>query len=565
MAKTHIFPIGIKILGLLFLFCCVFSCNPSHNPDKKLTSKAMSLLFIKPDSTLLILDSLKMVDGLITESKYYILLSTAANIEAGKSAFKDTTIFDITPLFSRKNESEELALAYYYSGNILYKSGDYAKAMENLLNAQQLTEKTTNYALKGRIRFLMGFSLFNQLSHEESIPHLKEAIRYYNLAGDDRNNAMSLLILGGAYKAINIDSALVYFDKALAVAQEKKLSGWLKQGALASMGVIYQERGDWVQAKNCFKESLAYPTDMTETSRTYANLAQVFVNENKIDSAYFYATKAYKIQEKDQNEIVITQIYQLLSQIEQKTGNYVKSVKYLNLFIDNNSKIQEENHSKSVRDIQTKYYIETEKNQNAMIQLRQLRIIIIMLIGLICISLITLLLYRKSSILKKNALEAQNGILSLQKMAQTFDEKEQSFRNILLHQFDILKKATLLNVYIFESEKKKSSALLNRFNEIVYGQGNLNWELLYEVMNRLYGGLFDRLKAACPDINETEFKICCLTYAEFSSIEIAIILNLSVNTVQMKRSSVRKKLNIEPMGNIAAFLNLHFGLKSEPE
>jgi DNA-binding HTH domain-containing proteins len=553
-----------KIILLILTAIVMISCNyQPHSSEKDYAKKVMDNLFTNPDSALLLLQSLKNDNSLKVESKYYILLKAALDIEIGKKELNDTTILKSVSYFSRSNEPEELALAYYYSGNILRKLGDYAGSMENLLNAQQIANRTSNYALKGRIQFLIGFSLFNQLSRKESVPYLKKAIEYYNLAGDDRNYAMSLLILGGAYKAINVDSALVYFNKTLVVAQDKQLSGWFKQGALASIGVICQENEDGEQAKKYFKESLIYPTDMTETSRTYANLAKLFLNENKMDSAYFYATKAYMIQEKDQNDIVITQTYQLLSQIEQERNNYTESLKYLNLFIKNNFKIQEDNHNKSVRDIQTKYYIETEKNQNTLIQLKQLRIIVFMLIGLIFISLITIFLYRKSSILKKDALEAQNRILSLQKMAQTFDEKEQSFRNILLHQFDILKKAALLDVYITDNEKKKNSALLNRFNEIVYGQDDLNWNLLYEVMNRLYGGLFDRLKAACPEINETEFKICCLTYAEFSSAEIAIILNLSINTVQMKRSSVRKKLKIEPMGNISTFLNLHFNQKEE--
>ena len=70
---------------------------------------------------------------------------------------------------------------------------------------------------------------------------------------------------------------------------------------------------------------------------------------------------------------------------------------------------------------------------------------------------------------------------------------------------------------------------------------------LYEVMNDLHNGFFERLRDKFSDLNEDEFRICCLTYAKFDSMEISIIMGLSVNTIQMKRSSIRKKLGIPPL------------------
>ncbi len=77
-------------------------------------------------------------------------------------------------------------------------------------------------------------------------------------------------------------------------------------------------------------------------------------------------------------------------------------------------------------------------------------------------------------------------------------------------------------------------------------------------MNELHNGFFERLREKFPHLDEDEFRICCLTYAKFDSTEISIIMRLSVNTIQMKRSSIRKKLRIPPMGNIPNFLDNTF-------
>jgi hypothetical protein len=122
--------------------------------------------------------------------------------------------------------------------------------------------------------------------------------------------------------------------------------------------------------------------------------------------------------------------------------------------------------------------------------------------------------------------------------AQSRDKKEISFRNTLLEHFDILKKAALLETYIKEDEKKQGAYLIRKFNEIVYGQTDLDWNLLYRTMNDIH-----------------EFRICCLSYEEFSNTEISIVLKYSINTVQAKKTSIRKKLGIKASGNLHDFLD----------
>ena len=66
---------------------------------------------------------------------------------------------------------------------------------------------------------------------------------------------------------------------------------------------------------------------------------------------------------------------------------------------------------------------------------------------------------------------------------------------------------------------------------------------------------FIRLKEVYPQLKEVEYRIRCLTYSGFSTEEISIVLNLSINTINTKRSVIRKKLGIAAFTNLRDFLN----------
>ena len=83
----------------------------------------------------------------------------------------------------------------------------------------------------------------------------------------------------------------------------------------------------------------------------------------------------------------------------------------------------------------------------------------------------------------------------------------------------------------------------------------MNWDILYDVMNELHNGFFIKLKALYPQLKEVDFRILCLTYSGFSTEEIAIVLNLSINTINTKRSAIRKGLAIPSFANLRDFLD----------
>lgn len=109
--------------------------------------------------------------------------------------------------------------------------------------------------------------------------------------------------------------------------------------------------------------------------------------------------------------------------------------------------------------------------------------------------------------------------------------------------------------FIQDSGNKPGKLLIKRFNEIAYGSGSIDWDILYGIINSVNNGIFDTVKAKYPNLDNVEFKILCLIYSKFSGTEIAAITQLSINTVRMRTTYIRKKLTIEKYGDIIDFIN----------
>ncbi|WP_029903532.1 LuxR C-terminal-related transcriptional regulator [Prevotella sp. 10(H)] len=164
--------------------------------------------------------------------------------------------------------------------------------------------------------------------------------------------------------------------------------------------------------------------------------------------------------------------------------------------------------------------------------------------------------HKKDTENKAALAKEQKKVLQLQNTLDKLNEKEDSFRRILFQHFDIFKKVALLkNTLRNEEEKKHGARLLKKMYEIVYNQDRLDWNMLFDIMNQLYKGFPDALRKKYSHLDETEIRICCLEYGGLNNSQIADIMEFSLNTIQMKKSIIRKKLGIEGYGNLVEFLH----------
>jgi tetratricopeptide (TPR) repeat protein len=544
-----------KSIGSLLFFVCFFSfCSKETEDIKEIFTKVENIVEQQPDSALHLLYSILFAEDLNEKqfNKYNLLLIQARD-KCDKDITADTVIFAVKDYYVQRKDYPNAALAAFYCGRVLHEQKNIEKAASAYFAAEELANRTEAYNLRGLIQGNLSILYREQFLNDEAIIRGKNAVVLYNKATNYKNEIDALRLIGNCFLIKNkTDSAFYYYKESLRLADYYKIP---KEQAYArqNISIAYRNTGDYINAKKNLQEALSFQTDSTEQARIFMNLAKIYILENKIDSAKIYADYSLNLQAQEPSLLKST--YFLLSEIAKKEDHYKESLHYFREYYTYAMQVIDDNKNTALMELQGKYDFEKLKNKNSQLTIKQQKTVIIDSIVLLCFSFLAFFFYLKSVKNKKIASEAEQKMEVLRGMAHNYSEKDNSFRSILLHHFDILSKAVFMDRYISSSgsNREEGERLLKKFNEIVYGQNNLNWDLLYQAMNQIQYGLYDRIREKYPQLDVTEFRICCLSCEKFTGDEIAIIMNLKLNTVQKKRSIIRKKIGTLAHGNLRAF------------
>jgi len=542
---------------LMGFYCVLLMCISCNNfPYEDTLRKAEAMLELAPDSTLILLNTIPHPENLRKKGYYqYYLTRLQVKDKKNLDISEDTLIFIIKDYFIKKKDFQKAALAAFYSGQVLKAQKEYEKAMEACLEAENLSMKISDIDnLKGLIQGSLGEIYYQQLLKDKAIVRYKQASNYFRIAKNYKNESITYNLIGNCSFILGeYDSAFVYYNKGIELADKHNLLNE-QAGIRQSFGVAYRETGDLDLAKIYFKEALFYPVDSLEKARIYYNLASVFNEDNQSDSAQYYINTSLNFMPGGKDNFLSAAIYRTWSVIEEKQNNYPQALSLHKMYSKYLASILNENKNKAVLELQSKYDFQRIQNKSDQYRIEKQRIFLLASFLFLSIIVLLFIFYFLSMQNKKMGFEAEKRIYQLKEMARTFNDKEDSFRAVLLEHFGILKKVALLEGYLGDEKKKQGEYLLRTFNKTVYGQDKMDWNKFYQVMNDLYGGFFYKLQTEFSELDESEFRISCLTYADFSNTEIAIITGYSVNTVQMKKTGIRKKLNIKTLGNIKDFL-----------
>ncbi len=551
----------------LCYFVCIWitlnivSCQRNNSNTTEILTKVTQIVELNPDSALSMLDSIISPYDLNKEEyNKYFLLYIQAKDKTYRDITSDTVVFQVRDYYMQKNNLENTALTSFYCGRVLQEQNEDKQAIKEYQTAEKYAEGIKNNTLKGLIQNAIGSILLKQFIETEAIKHFSQAASYFNLANNTRNEIITYNQIGNAYlmRSVN-DSAFYYYKKGFELAEMSNDS--LQMANITQcMGIAYRQTGNFNQAVESFRNAGKYIGNNDYKAKLYLNLSKTFYEKGNQDSAKLYVNKSLIIA-KDNDVNLLANIYKTLSQIEEKKSNYSQSLFFYKKYADNLEQIVDENKNIEILELQKKYEYEHFQNENNRLKIKEQKTFLLSTTVIIIFGIVCIFFYKKSQDSKKSALEKENKILDAEKkiyqlieMSNNYDDRENSIKSVLFHHFDILKKTALLKQYLKNSDEQ-DHRLVKKVNEIVYGQDSLNWNIFYQDMDKIYDSRFERLKTKYPLLDEVEFRVCCLTYANLSCSEIGIILDLSPNTVQMKRSSIRKKLGIEPQGSIQTYID----------
>ena len=549
-------PYIILISTILFILT---ACSIDPQPEAEdLLVEAESLAESDPDSAFQLIDSIMYPQQSLSRGQYmrYLVTNVQVKYKTYRPVDEDTLIFNARNYFSEKGKDNRMTtLAWFYSGCVFREQKDLAKAMEHYKEAASYAKLAGDEALEGLVVHNMGDLMAEQGVYDVALEHYRQSVKLHNTIPcriPDSYSAMGRMYL----LMQQPDSAFYFFHKGLELAEE--LDNYESIILISqNLNVAYTRDKEYDKAEFYLRQSFNLNRDSTNLPRYYLNFANLYRGVNNPDSVLWYIDQLKLVVDSAEDDYYKFSVYKYLSEWEKENSNFDAAFSYQTQQMNTLIRIMNERGKESVYAANKKYDYEKVQKQYYMDLTVRQKWIIMLITALFCGgSLFTYYWVRQ----RNRRAEALSTIETLQSMNHELEsslhEKQQELRKNILWRFSVSREMLELNKQLNKPDtiKLNDSQWVGRFNKIVYGKRDIKglWDAILETYEEALPGLSEKVKNKYPDLSESELKICLLVYAGFTVKESAIILDLSPNTIQTRRTGVRNKMGLSLRGDIAA-------------
>ena len=421
-------------------------------------------------------------------------------------------------------EDLQEAQTHYDSGYVFLQQDSLMRAFPYFIQVAEkleyLPEDMTDeeMLLASRAYYQMAYVFRRKIATNVEIDALQWALAYQRMVQDTTWMARSSLELASAFSTIKeTDSARYYHD--FVTPYLDTVSGDLNDYFTAQLVLsdLYYDRH---QFDSCFM--VQHNTIAFKTRRGMnATNDSVSLGICMYHSPYRLEAKPYllKVLDMQTGDLERSAIMSLLEQIYEEEGN-PDSAAFCHSFNKTYVKAESDRVSDGMLAVKQyeNYKAERDARLSALRELQQARKVKGLRIDCVVAALLLLaglafIVYHRNY--KKKVVEQQEAISrDLQEARGTLEAKE------------------------LETLFLKAEAIYN-------SRHNNKAKRILEVFNTAYPDALSKLKAAHPDLNDTELDVCVLSYFPFRMKEIADILDLRENTVSKYRTAIKRKTQTE--------------------
>lgn len=521
----------------MFLLLFLFSCKEREDKvSKDLLVQAQSKMYTKPDSALLLLDSIKSPKKMSKDSyMQYIVALVQAKYKMYKDIKSDTLIFEAMKYFKENNDPKQAALAIFYSGTIHRERGLNPKTMEYYLEAERYAHESKDPQLNGFIQLCIGDMYYDGNLFDSSLVHYERALNYYNDA--PKNDSLMVRLLSKLFMTSSITkqdrNSRIYHTRLLTMFNElndKDFESRIDQ----DMGFDYRNIGDYNKASHHFLKALATTRKTQDSLRLYLGLSRTYVLADKLDSATYYTQllKARKSEVIDQ--YTLRGVYRQIAKVEELLGNCQEALEYYVLAQEQYHKLTEADESLALTEIQKKYELsEKERQLSAMESQRSIFILVIIVIASFLI--IAFLVIR--GIRNKHKREKENNDL-LRKQMSNMLYLNSIYKNIATESSAFENEIETLSITYGVKDSSKG------YDHIRTSLRNMK----KETEQRLSELTLDYLETQSVNkkilslLNNADLLFLSLSYCGYETKDIAVIMGVKPHALQMRKSRLIKKL-----------------------
>ena len=547
----------MRVYPFILMFGLVMTaCAPSPKDTSKASpslSAIDSLMWEQPDSALKVMlefagsgkaDSLDEFDGhycqlLISE----LLFKNDYGQSNREELLEAVSYFDSLIIADERSESEQDrnafldARAHYINGvgyaekdSVVEACGEYLcalRTMESHYPENKLVGTKARFMVLAYNRLVDLFS--NQYMLESVIICGKQALHYDAIEPlSPTNRANVLYRIGTHYDMLKeADSAAFYYEAAMKAMTGR--NSMVYRDLISSMAYHeYSIHHDTVNSLDSLKRMVTLSVDERERLVRFLTIGAIYHDMEQYDSAKVYLEPVLE-NSPDKAEIAAG----FLRDIAISEADTLKTEQYARLLVKDASKeVESQARVSKLNDIFQQHLqweqdrAKEEEHRRAVQRNRWIWMAIAGLLLLVAIAIVG----------------ARRGYGKRLKLQQ-----EESDKQLKIQQEESSKQLVAVQDAL---KAKEQDALLTKVTAIYQDKLGNKTKRIFEAFSEAHPDAIAKLKAAYPDLTDTEVDVCVLSHFAFRVKEIADILELRENTVAKHRSSIKKKTQIEAVKDL---------------
>lgn len=400
----------------LFLFCAALTNAQQTHIDS-----------LKQQLTVEKVDSMKLQILRQISNLYHYVSNDSMVFYAQQVVLLSVKSRNSLPIGTEAQALSDLASSLWWAGN-------YPDAKETYFKALKVAEPIGDSMLTAGI--YVGIAMVNR-----NAGNYREAITYYtkaeiltkNIPDNDVLNSV-LVDKGKCYEQLGIlDSAYTYVQESLAMYFRRFKGKYVWGGGMHSaIGIIYSKMGKEQLAVEFFRQSFQLSSEVNNIrilARGYCEFAEHFDRFHQQDSAIYYATKGFLIDQQFNLLVQQLQASTLLTKLYKQENKIDSAFKYQQLMIETRESVFS---NEKINRLQTLDFNEKLRQQELALEKakseeEEKQNIQYALIAIGLVTLIILFLFLSRSFITNTKLISFFGVIALLLVFE--------FLNLLLHPF----------------------------------------------------------------------------------------------------------------------------------
>ena len=317
-------------------------------------------------------DTLSSIATELNNEKYIYKSKYNASVILSRLGNFEESIDILTPCFAyyiAQQDSINLAKAYYQLGASNIRIDNMDEAIESLIVALKITDKTDDLKMKSSVLNALAIVYKNTYQTKKALHYFNKAIELCFTRKDTNGLAITYNGAGVLYlHQDSLDKAMYYFENAMFFSEKSNNRAGIGYQH-RNMGVVHQKRGEYEQAEARHLKALEIRKKMGQKltiGGSYSDLGEVCLSKKEYKKAAIYFENALSIFNEMKAVSAEVKIYEQLARLYKEDKQFEKAYSNQEKYYSIRDTLKNNELREKINNLELKYDSEKKDNEIVM-------------------------------------------------------------------------------------------------------------------------------------------------------------------------------------------------------